>query len=112
MTFAEKLKELRQSRALTAREFCQKYEFDPGNWSRLENGKVRPPSSDEVLRSYAKALGLRNGSSGWHDFFDTAYAENGTIPPDLMEDAEFVSRLPNFFSLVRNNGVRKIFDGE
>jgi transcriptional regulator with XRE-family HTH domain len=44
--FGKLLKTLRQSGGWTMRDFCLKYGFDPGNYSRLERGMFSPPQKN------------------------------------------------------------------
>ena len=57
-SFGEFFREKRIALGLTLREFCEMYELDPGNISRLERGKS-PPPKDSILKEYAKYLKLK-----------------------------------------------------
>ena len=93
---------------LSLREFCQRNGFSPGNLSRLERGKTRPPKSPKILKRYATALGLEKESDDWVHFFDLAAAERGEIPADLMSDQDLVRELPALFRTLRGGRVRKL----
>jgi transcriptional regulator with XRE-family HTH domain len=99
--FSAMLKKLRLEKGLTLREFCLSNKIDPGNYSKLERGLFAPPESSEKLEQYAKALGLKPGSSEWIELFDLASAERGQIPNDIMSDEEVVDRLPVLFRTMR-----------
>jgi transcriptional regulator with XRE-family HTH domain len=86
---------------MTLREFCMKNNEDPGNWSKLERGKLPPPQSKERLATIADYLKIREGTDEWQTFHDLAYAEQGRIPDDLMSDEELVKKLPIFFRTLR-----------
>jgi len=96
--FGDLLKRLRKDRGKTLREFCIANGLDPGNYSRLERGMYPPPQNVE---KYAIAMGLKEGSSEWIELFDTAAAERGQIPADIMCDAEVVDKLPVVFRTLR-----------
>lgn len=99
--FGEFFKAKRQDLGLTLREFCLKHKLDPGNLSRLERGKLRPPQDRDRLEEYAKYLGLKSGSDDWYTFFDLAAAAKGRIPEELLEDKEVVAKLPLVFRTLR-----------
>ena len=101
-TFGKLLKEIRRSRGVTLRQFCSEHNIDPGNFSKLERGVLPPPQDRAKLEEYAHALGIAEGSDEWYEFFDTAAASRGKIPPDLMSDEELVEKLPLLFRTIRN----------
>ena len=104
--FGEYLAALRREKTgLSLREFCETYGFDPGNMSKLERGRLAPPRSQEKLEQYARALGLEKGSDQWIEFFDKASAARGSIPEDVMQDADVVSQLPVLFRTLRGEQV-------
>ena len=104
-TFGEYLKQLRISRGVTLRAFCQEHGFDPGNYSRLERGLLPPPHGEEKLTEYAVALGLERGSDEWYELFDRAAATNGQITQDLYDDERILERLPILFRTLRDSAV-------
>lgn len=99
--FGEFLYDLRLERGLTLRRFCQIGGFDPGNVSKVERGRMAPPQSEEKLAEYARALGLEEGSDEWRYFIDLGMASAGQIPPDMLSDEEFVSRIPVLLRTVK-----------
>jgi len=103
--FGALLKRLRLKKGLSLREFCLKNGLDPGNHSRLERGMFPPPQDVDRLQKYAEALGIERGSDEWMDLFDTAAAERGEIPADLMSDDEVVDKLPVLFRTMRAKQV-------
>lgn len=100
MTFGAFFKELRIKNRLSLRSFCLKAEADAGNISKMERGIVTPPGED-ILKRYAKAIGLTEGSDDWFSLFDLAAAEKGKIPSDLMNVSN-TQLLPVFFRTLRN----------
>lgn len=99
--FGAIFKELRIARGITLRAFCAKYDLDPGNISKLERGRLAPPDSDALLKVYASHLGLEPGTDIWQAFFDSAKAERGQIPSDLLSDEELADKLPVLFRSIR-----------
>lgn len=84
----------------TLRQFCLENGLDPGNTSRLERGRLQPLQGVK-LQERARMLKLEKGSNEWHEFFDLAAAERGTIPDDLLSDEEVVAKLPILFRSLR-----------
>lgn len=104
--FGEYFAEMRRQRlGVSLREFCTENGFDAGNMSRLERGRMAVPASREILERYARALGLKDNTDEWIQFFDLAAAERGEIPPDLLSDEEVVKKLPVLFRTLRGNRV-------
>ena len=100
-TFGQLFKRLRIESGESLRSFCLKHNFDPGNISRIERGRHKPPTSEVKLRQLAVALNLNEQSPEWQQFFDLAAAEQGRVPRDLLSDDELVSKLPVFFRALR-----------
>lgn len=95
----------REVLGVTLRRFCREHGFDPGNISKLERGKLQPPSSRDKLEAYARALGLDEGSDDWFEFFDLAAAARHVFPDDLMTDEDVVRKLPVLFRRMRGDPV-------
>jgi len=96
---------VRQGTAL--REFCRLHGFDAANISRLERSQLQAPKSRAKLEEYASALGLERDGDDWVDFFDRAAVSSGTIPADLLDDKELVSKLPLVFRTLRGGRVTR-----
>ena len=105
--FGDYFKQKRIEKGYTLREFCRRFDLDPGNISKLERGMLPPPESKEKLEQYARALGLKNGTDEWYQFFDLAAACKGVIPHELLEDEELVKSLPIIFRTFRSKKVSK-----
>ncbi len=99
--FGEFLRERRIKLRITLREFCLNHDLDPGNWSKLERGKLPPPQSTKKLAQIAGYLGIEKGSDDWQVYIDLAFSENGRIPDDIMSETELVKKLPIFFRSLR-----------
>lgn len=104
--FGRKLKELRINEDLTLREACRQADYDPSNWSKIERGKLPPPSNEETLREWAELLGIER-SEKIQEFVDQARAVQGAIPKDILEQEEVVEYLPAFFRTLRNEKPTK-----
>lgn len=100
-TFAHLFKAIRKARRITLRDFCERANADPGNISRMERRQMPPPQDHRILERYAHALEIPEGSDEWYQFFDTAAADRGEIPADILEDKELVDKLPAFFRTLR-----------
>jgi transcriptional regulator with XRE-family HTH domain len=103
--FGNYFKSKRLELGLTLRKFCQMYDLDPGNISKLERGRLQPPQNEEKLAEYAAMLKLKPGSDDWQKFHDLAAAEAGRIPPDLLADEEVLAKLPVLFRTLRGQQV-------
>lgn len=103
--FGEFFRDRRLETGQTLRSFCQTNGFEPSNVSKLERGRLAPPQAEDVLRRYAHALQLEEGTVEWRTFFDLAYACNGLIPPELLSDEEVVSRLPVLYRTLRGEKI-------
>lgn len=85
----------------TLRKFCLKYNYDPGNLSKMERGFLAPPKDNKTLEKYADILGLEEGSDDWRELFDRASACRHEIPVDILEKDDVVNSLPLFFRTLR-----------
>jgi len=56
-----------------------------------------PPRDEDTLRTWAKQLGLKQGSEDWLKFFDYAAVDSGRIPDYVLKDEKLVAQLPVFF---------------
>jgi hypothetical protein len=95
--FGTFIKELRARQRLGLREFCLEHGHDPSNWSKIEREVLSPPRNEEILRTWARQLGLKPNSDDWLKFFDYAAVDAGRIPDHVLKDKELVEKLPVFF---------------
>lgn len=103
--FGKFIKSVRISNGRTLRDHCADNGIDPGNYSRLERGLYPPPQKQELLEKYATALGIKEGTDQWMEFFDLASAAKGEIPKDLLSDSDLVEKLPLLFRTLRAEAV-------
>lgn len=104
--FGKILKNLRIKRGLSLRNVCKLTNFDPSNWSKVERGKISPPSDKIVLRKWAKILGLKTKGET-QNFIDKAIIARGIIPEDILSQKNAVEYLPAFFRTLRNKKPTK-----
>jgi len=104
--FSQILKELRIKKGLTLRNVCRILNFDPSNWSKIERGKMSPPSEEKTLRKWAQVLGLSK-ENDIHEFIDKASLVQGIIPKDILSQENAVDFLPAFFRTLRNKKPTK-----
>lgn len=106
-TFGEFFRKKRVDLELTLRRFCELYNFDPGNISRLERNILPPSLDDEKLAGYATALKIKRDSEEWVFFHDLAHTTKGVIPTDLKNNPQVISFLPAFFRTARGKKLDK-----
>ena len=106
-TFGELFRRKRISLGLTLRSFCKRYNYDPGNISRLERDILSPSTDDEKLAGYATALKIKRGSEEWVLFHDLAHTAKGKIPEDIAKDTDANKYLPLLFRTVRGKKFPK-----
>ena len=99
MPFPDRLRELRRAARLSQRALAERVGVDFTYLSKIENGRVEPPSEGALLR-IAKELAGKLGKD------ETALADElitlaGKIPSDL---AETLSRNPEVVRLLRSIG--------
>jgi transcriptional regulator with XRE-family HTH domain len=105
--FGKLLYDFRIKKELTLREMCRKVKYDPSNWSKIERGKIAPPSDRKTLELWARTLGLKKDSKEFEDFVYQASVAHGIIPFDVMEEKELVAALPAFFRTLKNRKPNK-----
>jgi len=105
--FGDYAKKKRLEKNVSLRQFCLDNSFDPGNYSKMERGLLAPPAAPDLLAKYAAALGLREGTDDWIEFFDRASACRGEIPQEILSDDALVAQLPVFFRTLRGEKVSK-----
>lgn len=107
MNFGEFFRSKRIALGLTLRAFCEKYNFDPGNISKLERGILSPTVEQKKLEGYAMALKISKDSPDWVTFFDLAHIAKGSLPPDIKNNEKTITFLPAFYRTVRGKKLTK-----
>lgn len=103
LTFGKYVYDRRIELGLTLREFCRQSGFDPGNWSRIEQGINNPTLTGEWIKKVCTHLKIEKGSDEHQTLLDLAYLANGKIPDDIREKVGN-DNLLNYFGAVRGNG--------
>lgn len=106
-TFGEFFRQKRVELELTLRKFCELYNFDPGNISRLERNILSPSLDDERLAGYATALKIKRDSEEWVLFHDLAHFAKGQIPKDIINQTKTSGYLPLLLRTVRGKRLSK-----
>ena len=104
--FGKDLKDLRIKKELGLRQVCKLTDYDPSNWSKIERGKISPPSDARTLTKWARILGISK-KERLQQFVDQARIAQGIIPNDLMTQEQIVKLLPAFFRTLRNKKPTK-----
>ena len=105
--FGKLLYDLRIKKEITLREMCRKVNYDPSNFSKIERGKIAPPTEKKTLELWARVLGLKKDSKEFKDFIYQANVAQGIIPFEIMEEKELVAALPAFFRTLKNRKPTK-----
>lgn len=104
--FGKTIKDLRIKKELSLREVCKLTGYDPSNWSKIERGKMSPPSSEKILNKWAKILGVKS-KKDIQGLIDGAMIAQGMIPKDVLSSGIIVENLPAFFRTLRNKKPTK-----
>jgi transcriptional regulator with XRE-family HTH domain len=104
--FGSNLRDLRIKKGVSLRKICQLTGYDPSNWSKIERGKISPPSDVTTLGRWAKILDLKD-KKAIQEFIDGAVIAQGIIPQDILSQANAVDYLPAFFRTLRNKKPTK-----
>jgi transcriptional regulator with XRE-family HTH domain len=107
LKFGEILKELRIKKELSLRRVCELANYDPSNWSKIERGRISPPSDDEILKKWAKILGMDSKAEDIQNFIDGAKIAQGIIPEDILSNKNAIKFLPAFFRTIREEKPTK-----
>lgn len=99
MPFPDRLRELRRAARLSQRALAERVGIDFTYLSKIENGRVEPPS-EGVLQRIAKELADKLGRDET-ELADELITLAGKIPSDL---AETLSRNPEVVRLLRSVG--------
>ena len=100
MPFPDRLRELRRAARLSQRALAEQVGVDFTYLSKIENGRVEPPS-EGVLQRIAKELADKLGMDET-ELSDELTTLAGKVPSDL---AETLSRNPDVVRLLRSVGT-------
>ena len=115
MSFPDRLRELRRASRMSQRALADQVGIDFTYLSKIENGRVEPPS-EGVLQRIAKELASKLEMDEI-ELADELITLAGKIPSDL---AETLSRNPDVVRLLRSVGTdvrsaadwRRLFSGQ
>ncbi|KPJ72930.1 MAG: hypothetical protein AMS14_06915 [Planctomycetes bacterium DG_20] len=94
-TFGHYLRKLRLEAGFGLRAFAEMVGMKPSNLSRLETGRMAPPTSADRMATIAQALGLEENSPQFKDLNDlAAKARPGTVAPDVADYAAHQPGVP------------------
>jgi transcriptional regulator with XRE-family HTH domain len=105
--FGQMLRDIRTEKKLSLREICKEVNYDPSNWSKIERGRISPPSDEKTLNLWAKKLGIIKSSNQYRQFIDLAKLSQGIIPNDILLNKNSIECLPAFFRTLRNKKPTK-----
>ena len=100
MTFPDRLRELRRASRMSQRALADRVGIDFTYLSKIENGRVEPPS-EGVLQRIAKELAAKLEKDET-ELADELITLAGKIPSDL---AETLARNPDVVRLLRSVGT-------
>lgn len=105
--FGDFFREKRVQAGFTLRSFCARFGLDPAYISRIERELLTPPEDKEKLEGLAKALGIKEESVDWVNFFDLAYLSKGRIPQDILDHKKSAQYLPLLFRTARGERLSR-----
>ncbi|MBU2051732.1 helix-turn-helix domain-containing protein [Patescibacteria group bacterium] len=105
--FGEFLRLKRIELGFTLRSFSFRFNYDPGNISRLERNILPPSLDNDKLAALATALQIKRGSEEWIFFHDLAHIAKKQIPQDIIDNAGVNKILPLLFRTVRGKKLSK-----
>jgi transcriptional regulator with XRE-family HTH domain len=109
-TFGTYLRSLRLRAGFGLRAFAETVGLKPSNLSRLETGRMAPPTSAERLAQIAKALDLGEESPEFRKLNDlAAKARPGTVAPDVED---YAARQPGVPLLLRTAKGKQLDEAE
>jgi len=108
--FGPYLRKLRLEAGFGLRAFAETVGMKPSNLSRLETGRIAPPTSAERIAQIAEALGLEEDSAEFKQLNDLAsQARPGTLPPDVED---YAARKPGVPLLLRTAKGKQLDEAE
>jgi len=99
-TWGELVRRHRLELSLSLRAFCTKFGYDPGNHSRLERGRIVPPTGEQLAKLAAN-LELSPGTPQYEKFMDRANAAAKRIPEEVTDEV-VLSRMPALLRTVQD----------
>lgn len=97
MKFGAFVRDKRLKANLSLREFCNRAQIDPSNWSKIERDRLSLTYDREKLEEIAGIIQIKKNSTDWTTFFDLAMIAKKQIPNEIYSDEEILNALPIFF---------------
>jgi transcriptional regulator with XRE-family HTH domain len=108
--FGKYLRELRLNAGFGLRAFAETVGLKPSNLSRIETGRMAPPTSGERIAEIAQSLGLEEDSAEFKKLNDlAAQARPGTVPPDVED---YAAQQPGVPLLLRTAKGKQLDEAE
>jgi transcriptional regulator with XRE-family HTH domain len=96
--YGDYVKERRLSLGLGLREFCLKVNVDASNFSKIERGRIEPPTADSILfQNIVAALGLSGDPDAKEELARRASLQRGQVPQSVLSNEQVRTKLPAFF---------------
>jgi transcriptional regulator with XRE-family HTH domain len=104
--FGDFIKARRLSLGLGLREFCLMLNVDASNFSKIERGRIEPPSpSSALFRNLIDALRLTDEPEEVKKLTIAAELQRGQVPKSALSDEEVRAKLPAFFRTLSGSPV-------
>jgi transcriptional regulator with XRE-family HTH domain len=104
-SFGARFRRYRKLRKQTMVQFCRKAEIDQGYWSRVEQGKLKPPTR-EVLKRAVEALGMRRQTQ--EEVYAAAAIQRLQLPPSFLDNPALVKVLPELLGALSTAGWQEV----
>ena len=106
MRFGEIVKSRRLEKKLGLRVFADKIGEDAGNWCRIEQGKLPPPSDIKILNKICQVLDM--SADAKEKLFDVVAKESkDKVPPDIKRQIEENEIVPILFRTIEKKKLTK-----
>ena len=106
MKFGMIIKEKRLKLKMGLRTFASKIEEDPGNWSRVENGKFPAPGDIKILKKICQVLGIEGDDK--EKLYDIAAKDSReNIPADIKHQIKENEIVPILFRTIDKKKLSK-----
>lgn len=102
--FGSIFKKFRASTGLSLRKYCEKFDLDAAQISRMERGLLPAPKDKVKLEFYAKSLGIKENSKDWKAFLDSASVSNKSVVDEIKSPA-LIEKLPIFLRTIDNKNL-------
>jgi transcriptional regulator with XRE-family HTH domain len=102
MKYGVKIKELRLAKNIGLREFCEKANLDPSNWSKIERGFIYP--STKTFDKIMEVLNIKKFSLEYYKIYVLLLLDKTKIIPRIDKESYLLKALPIILCL--DNGEK------